>query len=123
MQLVFEILIWAFKAIILIIIAIAETIRRFAESLLSITGTDQKSAVGRGEIFTRAYFFLELLDTNVCVDANEANSLALQLFHPSSDIDADQKVILRAIEYAKQNYEGRQLPVIHAAEARGFIGA
>ncbi len=51
-----------------------------------------------------------------------ANTVASSLFEAWSDPDADNRIIVRATQYAKQHHGGNQLPAIEGARAKGFTG-
>jgi hypothetical protein len=77
--------------------------------------------VERGKTFVRAYYYLEALE-NHGDPPETANKVASSLFEAWSDPDVDNRVIMRAAQYAKQEHGGNQLPTIEEARAKGFTG-
>ena len=110
MQLVYLVLITSFKTI--------------AQAFSTGPAATQKNLTGnveRGKTFVRAYYYLEALE-NHGDPPETANTLASSLFEAWSDPDADNRIILRATQYAKYHHGGNQLPTIEEARAKGFTG-
>jgi hypothetical protein len=93
-------------------------------SVCSLTGlelTARRRAWDQSNADVRAYYYLEALK-NYGDPAETANTVASSLFEAWSDPDVDNRIILRATQYAKQHHGGNQLPTIEEACAEGFTG-
>lgn len=81
----------------------------------------------RGKRFVRAHYFLMKLDSGESVE--EANRLAKFILTEYLNADENHQAIMRAnaytraYAYAREKYNGKQLPVIAEAISRGFEGA
>ena len=52
----------------------------------------------------------------------EANRVAILACTPSSDVNLDRQLQIRAKNFIDHNYNGKQLPVINLARQKGFKG-
>lgn len=78
-----------------------------------------KSNTRRGITFVRSYYFLLCLDNGKAKE--EANYLARKTFTRTSDPDYDRRLSKMAVSFSKENFNGKQLPVINAATLKGYI--
>lgn len=122
MKLVFGLVIWTVQLIYLIVVAILKTIGQLFSSVSSTTRGHLNENAERGKIFVRAYYYLEALESGGADSPETANRIASSLFESWSDPDADNRVIRRAMAYAKQQHGGNQLPTIAKAREQGFEG-
>jgi hypothetical protein len=121
MKLLLDIIIWFVQLVYLVLIAAIKTITQLFSTGPTASQKNLNSNVERGKTFVRAYYYLEALE-NHGDPPETANTLAFSLFEAWSDPDADNRIILRATEYAKQYRGGNQLPTIEEARAKGFTG-
>jgi hypothetical protein len=77
--------------------------------------------VRRGRRFVRAFAFLDHLDLGDDV-ATANRCVSSMVFTRYSDPDADRTLMVRALGFAAQHTDGRQLPIIALARAKGFAG-
>jgi hypothetical protein len=80
-----------------------------------------KNNAERSKRFVRAHHFLMQINSGANVDT--ANRAAQHIFSKGSDSSENRRDIMWANAYAKERYNGRQLPVIAAAISKGFEGA
>ena len=73
----------------------------------------------RGKNFVRAYYFLLCLDNGK--STQEANVLARQIATAKSNPDYDRNLIQMASKFSKENFNGKQLPIINLAVAKGYL--
>lgn len=122
MKLVFGLIIWFVQLIYLILVAVFKTITQLFSSVSSTTQEHLNENAERGKTFVRAYYYLEALEAGIGFTPEQANGSASSLFESWSDPDVDNKVIRRAMAYAKEQNGGNQLPIIEEARAKGFTG-
>ena len=120
-KLLLSIIIWFVQLGYLVLIAAIRTITQLSSAGPLATQRDLNGNVERGKTFVRAYYYLEALE-NHGDPPETANSVASSLFEAWSDPDADNRIIMRATEYAKQHHSGNQLPTIKEARVKGFTG-
>jgi hypothetical protein len=121
MKLLFGIIICSVQLVYLVLIATFKTITKSFSTGPTVTQENLNGKVERGKTFIRAYYYLEALK-NHGDPPETANTVASSLFEAWSDPDEDNRIILRAIQYAKQHHGGNQLPTIEEARAEGFTG-
>ena len=73
----------------------------------------------RGQNFIRSYYFLLCLKNGKTVE--EANYLARMIATMKSDPNYDKKIMILATSFSRENFNGKQLPIINEATAKGFI--
>jgi len=122
MKLIFGLIIWVFQLIYLIALAVFKTISQLFSSVFSTTQEHLNENAERGKTFVRAYYFLEALEGGAGFTPEQANETASSLFEPWSDPDVDNRIIRRAMAYAKERHGGNQLPIIEESRAKGFLG-
>ena len=120
-KLLLGIIIWFVQLVYLVLTATLRTIIQPFSTGPTATQKNLDGNVERGETFVRAYYYLEALE-NHGEPPETANIVASSLFEAWSDPDADNRIIVRATQYAKQQHGGNQLPTIEEARAKGFTG-
>ncbi len=120
-KLLLGIIIWFVQLVYLILTATFRTITQPFSTGPTATQKNLNGNVERGKTFVRAYYYLEALE-NHGDPPETANTVASSLFEAWSDPDADNRIIVRATQYAKQHHGGNQLPTIEEARAKGFTG-
>nr|WP_309501660.1 hypothetical protein [uncultured Roseovarius sp.] len=120
-KLLLDIIIWFVQLVYLVLIAAFTTIAQLFSIRPSATQKNLNGNVERGKTFVRAYYYLEAFE-NHGDPPETANTVASSLFEAWSDSDADNRIIIRATEYAKLHHGGNQLPTIEEARAKGFTG-
>ncbi|MEP3347686.1 MAG: hypothetical protein ABJN34_04880 [Litoreibacter sp.] len=122
MKLIFGLIIWTFQLIYLLAAAIFKIISQLFSNVSSATLGHLNENAERGRTYVRAYYYLESLESGGADSPETANRISSSLFEPWSDPDVDNRVIRRAMAYAKQQHGGNQLPIIAQAREQGFKG-
>lgn len=122
MELMLDLAIWVLELLYLLCIAFIKAVGQVLRFFRKIFFRQSNDIVEGGKTFVRAFYFLDAMETVGGLTIEEANKLALSLFEPWSDPDADNWIIQRALDYAKQHHSGNQLPMIEEARAKGFTG-
>lgn len=116
MKLIIGLVMWTLQLIYLVSVAILKTIG----VVFSATKGHVNENTSRGKTFVKAYYYLEVLESGAVDSPADANRIASSLFEAYSDPEVDNRIIKRAMAYAKQNHNGDQLPTIEEAREKGF---
>ena len=116
MKLIFGLVVWFLQLAYLILFAIVGSIAK----MFSGQGRHAGSPISRGKTFVRAYYFLiSVEDYGESIES--ANMLAATICSSGSDPNFDHQVILGAKNHIEKYHNGRQMPVIEEAMAKGFV--
>lgn len=122
MKLLFGFIFWMLQLFFLIVVALFKAVGQLFGAVGSITKGHLSENKERGKTFVRAYYFLEALEGGAGFTPEEANNVASSLFAEWSDPEVDNRVIRRAIAYAKHKHGGNQLLTIAEAREKGYLG-